>query len=289
VYDPRHSLLFAVNAGSDTFSVSRVDGDRLALEQVVPSGGGFPASIAVHKNLLYVLNAGETGVLQGFHIDGHSVRPLAGSTRTLGLTNSEPPFFLTSPGQVGFTPDGRWLIATTKASGSLIDVFAVAPDGRLSAAPTANPSATPVPFAFTFEPASGRLVTGEAGASAVSTYVVDSDGTLSDPRSLSDNQVALCWITRVRGFYYVSNTGSNTVSGYEIGRDGQPALVTPTGVVAATEAGTIDSASSGDRFLYVETGLAGTVDEFRVEGDGTLTSIGAVTGLPPGLEGIAAS
>jgi hypothetical protein len=41
--------------------------------------------------------------------------------------------------------------------------------------------------------------------------------------------------------------------------------------------------------LYDETGISGTVDEFRVSGDGTLTRIGTVTGLPSGLEGIAAS
>jgi hypothetical protein len=289
VYDGRHALLFAVNAGSDSLSVFRVNGDVLTLQQVLPSGGGFPASIAVHDNVLYVLNAGGTGIVQGFRIDGHQLHPIQGSARTLGLANTDPPFFLMSPGQVGFTPDGRKLIVTTKGSGSTIDVFAVSPDGRLSATPVRNPSATPVPFAFTFEPGSQRLVSGEAGISAVSTYVVGSDGTLSDPHSLSDGQVALCWITRVRGYYYVSNTGSNTVSGYTIGPGGEPSLVTPTGVVAGTEDGPTDSASSGDQFLYVETGIAGTVDEFRVNDDGTLTRIGTVTGLPPGVEGIAAA
>lgn len=286
VYDSAHRLLFAVNAGSDSLSVFRVDGDVLALQQVLPSGGGFPASIAAHDNLLYVLNAGGTGVLQGFRIDGHLLHPIEGSSRTLGLANTDPPFFLTSPGQVGFSPDGRQLIVTTKGSGSTIDVFAVAPNGRLSTTPVRNPSATPVPFAFTFEPGSQRLVSGEAGISAVSTYTVGADGTLSDPHSSSDGQVALCWITRVRGYYYVSNTGSNTISGYTIGSSGQPSLL---GVVAGTEVGPIDSASAGDRFLYVETGTSGTVDEFRVNDDGSLTRIGTVTGLPPGLEGIASS
>jgi Lactonase, 7-bladed beta-propeller len=289
VYDSRHGLLFAVNAGSDSLSVFRVDGDVLTLQQVLPSGGGFPASIAVHDNLLYVLDAGGTGIVQGFRIDGHQLHPIHDSARTLGLANTDPPFFLTSPGQIGFTPDGKQLIVTTKGSGSTIDVFAVSPNGRLSTTPVRNASATPVPFAFTFEPASQRLVSGEAGISAVSTYVVGADGTLSDPRSLSDGQVALCWITRVRGYYYVSNTGSNTVSGYTIGSNGQPSLLPPTGVVAGTEMGPIDSTASGDEFLYVETGVSGTVDEFRVDDDGTLTRIGTVAGLPPGLEGIAAT
>jgi 6-phosphogluconolactonase (cycloisomerase 2 family) len=288
VLDHGRSLLFAVNAGSDTFSVFGVRGDRLQLEQVVPSGGRFPASIAVHDNVLYVLNAGDTGVLQGFRIRGGHVDAIPGSTRSLGLANSDPPVFLTSPGQVGFTPDGRQLILTEKGSGDRIDVFAVEPDGLLSAAPTPNTSATPVPFAFTFAPAKQRLVVSEAGVSALSTYFVNPDGTLSDPHSLGDNQATQCWVTKVRDFYYVSNTNSNTISGYRIGADGQPALIGTTGVVGTTELGPVDSAASG-AFFYVQTGTAGTVDEFRVEGDGSLTKIGAVTGLPPGQEGIAAS
>jgi 6-phosphogluconolactonase (cycloisomerase 2 family) len=288
VYDHGNRLLFAVNAGSDTVSVFRVDGDLLVLEQVLPSGGGFPASIAVHRDLLYVLNAGDTGVLQGFRIAGDMLQPLAGSARSLGLANADPPGFLTSPGQVGFTPDGEQLIATTKASGSQIQVFDVGPDGLLSATAVHNPSATPVPFAFTFSHAN-RLVMGEAGVSAVTTYVVNDDGTLSAPHSLSDGQAALCWITRVRRFYYVSNTGSNNISGYRVEPDGQPMLIGPTGIVATTEMGPIDSAQSGSRFLYVETGVSGTIDEFRVNGDGTLAEIGKVVGLPPGIEGIAAT
>ena len=47
-------------------------------------------------------------------------------------------------------------------------------------------------------------------------------------------------------------------------------------------------ASSG-RFLYAETGSGSTVDEFRVESDGSLTPIGSVNDLPPGIEGIAAT
>src|SRR5215208_3551887 len=68
VYDERHSLIFAVNAGSDSVSVFRVNGTRLRLTDIDPSGGEFPASIAVYDDLVYVLNAGGTGIVQGFEI-----------------------------------------------------------------------------------------------------------------------------------------------------------------------------------------------------------------------------
>ena len=289
VYDGGHSLIFAVNAGSNSLSVFRVHGNRLALQDVLPSGGDFPASVAVHENLVYVLNAGGNGIVQGFRIHGHRVRPIDDSARSLGLANTDPPNFLMSPGQVGFTPDGRKLIATTKASRSTIDVFRVRRDGRLSETAVVNPSATPVPFAFTFD-RRNRLVMGEAGQSSVTTYTIRRDGSLADPQSQTDNQVALCWIIEARGFFYVSNTGSDTLSGYRIDEDGTPSLIGATGVVATTEPGPIDLATAdGGRFLYAQTGSTGTLDEFRVNGDGTLTKLGVVTGMPPGHEGIAAN
>jgi 6-phosphogluconolactonase (cycloisomerase 2 family) len=285
VYDREHRLLIAVNAGSNTVSAFRIHGDRLSLVDVLPSGGQFPASIAVHGDLAYVLNSGGTGIVQGFRVDRHGLITIPGSARSLGLANSDPPDFLASPGQVGFTPGGDKLLVTTKASTSAIDVFQVGPDGLLSAGPVVNPSATPVPFAFTFDPV-GRLVSGEAGTSSVTTYTIQPGGTLTAPRSQSDGQVALCWILRVGGFYYVSNTGSNTLSSFSIDSAGQPSLLNP--VAATTNPGTIDLASSG-RFLYAQTGTNGTVDEFRINADGSLVLLGVVDDLPPGTEGIAAT
>jgi 6-phosphogluconolactonase (cycloisomerase 2 family) len=284
-YDARHSLLIAVNAGSDTVTTFKVHGDRLQGRKVAPSGGQFPASVAVFGRLVYVLNAGGTGIVQGYWIRGHHLRPIPGSARTLGLANTNPPNFLTSPGQVGFSPNGRQLLVTTKASGSNIDVFRVRRNGTLSATPVVNASATPVPFAFTFTP-EGKLASGEAGASSLTTYALGGDGTLSDPRSASDGQTALCWILRVGGFYYVSNTGSNNVSSFTVGTDGTPSLL--AAVAAPTNAGPIDMTASG-RYLYVQTGTAGTIDGFRVNSDGSLTSVGSVSGLPAGQEGIASN
>ena len=47
-------------------TVFGVDGDRLTRRAVVASGGAFPVSVAVHGNLVYVLNARDGGSVQGF-------------------------------------------------------------------------------------------------------------------------------------------------------------------------------------------------------------------------------
>ena len=283
--DRGHALL-AVNAGSNSVSVFRLYGTDLALWQVVPSGGEFPTSIAVHGGLVYVLNAGGAGSLQGYVLVRGTLRPVPGSNRSLGLANTNPPNYLASPGQVGFSPGGSQVIVTTKNSGSDIDVFSVGFDGLLSLTPVVNASATPVPFAFSFDSA-GHIVVAEAGTSDVSVYSINADNTLTSLGSVTDGQTALCWIATANGFFYGSNAGSANLSAFQVSPGGVPALV---GVAASTEAGTTDAAvTPNDRFLYVENGGAGTVDEFHVNSDGTLFEIGMVTGLAIPMEGIAAS
>lgn len=125
----------------------------------------------------------------------------------------------------------------------------------------------------------GHYDTGGLGGTAASAPV--------------DPLAAPCWITSAKGTYYVANAGSAMLSGYRISRTGQLSLVTPSGVVATTGAGPIDMAVSRDgEFLYVQDGAAGTVDEFRVNRDGTLTKVGTLTGLPQfnagGMEGLVA-
>ena len=287
VHDRSHQLLFAVNAGSDTVSVFQVDGDQLELTQVIPSGGPFPVSIAVHRDLVYVLDAGLSGFVRGFRIDDDHLEPIEGSTRSLGLANTSPPFFLSSPAQVGFTPDGKHLLVTTKTS-NVVDVFAVEVDGRLSAEPIRNPDA-PVPFAFLFGPAN-QLVLVTAGDSSVATFSVARDGTLAAKGGpVPDGQAAACWIASAHEFHYVANTGSSDVSQYRARGDGTVALVNATaatGIPGATDM----TAAGGGKFLYVLSGTSSTVYAYRVDSDGSLSFVQTVP-VPGGadMEGIAAN
>jgi 6-phosphogluconolactonase (cycloisomerase 2 family) len=286
VYDDAHRLLFAVNAGSNTVSVFSVRGERLSLNQVVGSGGRFPVSIAVSGNRLAVLNALDGGSVQSYAIVLGHLLPLPGSRRALGLDPSATPQFTTTPGQVAFTPDGSRLIVTTKANGNDIDVFAVGPLGYLSARPVVNAEPGTVPFAVAFDRA-GDLVVAEAGTNAVATYELHNDGTLDLLDRVATGQAATCWISGVGDHFFASNAGSGSLSDAHVAAGGQLALVATT----TADPGTVDSAATPDgRFLYVQTGAQGIVDEFRIEADGTLTAVGAVT-VPDavGAEGIAAS
>ncbi len=278
-------VLVAVNGGSNSVSVFGVDGDRLSLREVVSSGGTLPVSVAVQDGVAYVLNAGGSGSVSGFRLLGGRLWPIAGSTRSLGLTPvTGPTMFLNTPGQVGFSPDGSQLIVTTKANGSHIDVFGVRWDGRLSSSPVANASATPVPFGFVFDRA-GHLVVAEAATSTLSTYDLHRDGTIAPISSVADGQAALCWIAESGRNVYVANAGSANVSAYQLDRNGNATL----GANTATAAGSIDLATTPDgQFLYAESGGTGSVLGFRIAPNGSLTPVGTATGLGTNLEGIVA-
>jgi DNA-binding beta-propeller fold protein YncE len=281
-YDPWHSLLYAVNAGSNTVSVFAVSGDHLALRQVLGSGGTFPVSVAVHGDLVYVVNALNGGSLQGYRVLGGFLVP--GSGRALGLNPSASPQFTNTPGQVAFTPDGSKLIVTTKANGNDIDVFDVGFGGWLSA-PVVNSEPGTVPFAISFD-AYGHLVIAEAGPNALATFTISGHGTLTQLDAVGTGQAATCWVAPAGSFLFASSAGSAAESGFTDAADGQLTLLGAT----ATDAGTVDaSAAAGGQFLYVQTGGAGIVDEYAVGAGGALSQQGEVT-VPDavGGEGIVA-
>jgi 6-phosphogluconolactonase (cycloisomerase 2 family) len=281
-YDPWHSLLYAVNAGSNTVSVFAVSGDQLALRQVLGSGGTFPVSVAVHGDLVYVVNALNGGSLQGYRVRGGFLVP--GSGRALGLNPSASPQFTNTPGQVAFTPDGSKLIVTTKANGNDIDVFDVGFGGWLSA-PVVNSEPGTVPFAISFD-AYGHLVIAEAGPNALATFTISGHGTLTQLDAVGTGQTATCWVAPAGSFLFASSAGSAAESGFTDAADGQLTLLGAT----ATDAGTVDaSAAAGGQFLYVQTGGSGIVDEYAVGAGGALSQQGEVT-VPDavGGEGIVA-
>ncbi len=271
-YDQADGLLYAVNAGSDTISVFAVFGDRLALRQVLGSGGSFPVSIAVHGNVVYVLNAENGGSVQGYVSAFGHLLPIPGSGRALGLNPTASPQFTNTPGQIAFSPDGSKLIVTTKANGSDVDVFRVFGFGQLSQTPVVNSEPGTVPFAITFD-REGNLVIAEA-AGALASFRLNWNGTVTLLDSVATEQAATCWVAAAGSRFYTSNAGSASLTGFQSGFGGALTLLGDT----KTDGGTVDAAVSGDaRFLYVQTGAAGDVDEFAIGAGGALSEIGSVT------------
>ncbi|MDL9979401.1 lactonase family protein [Microbacterium sp. ASV49] len=275
--------LFAVNAGSNTITSFAIRGDRLVRLQTTGSGGDAPVSIATHDRRVFVLNARGGGSIQGYLNVGGLLVKVPAWHRDLGLNPAATPQFVTTPGQIAFTPDGSKLIVTTKANTNAFDVFSTAGFG-LSASPVVTTVPGTVPFGIQFD-AAGHLVAVEAGPSAIATFTVNADGSLTQLAWAATGQAAACWVVVSGAYAYTSNAGSASLSGYRLGTVGSLTALGNT----ATDPGTVDAATAGG-FLYVQTGATGTVDEFRMGADGSLTKVGSV--LVPdavGGEGIVAS
>jgi 6-phosphogluconolactonase (cycloisomerase 2 family) len=282
-----NSDLIAVNAGSDTVSVFAVNGTSLTPIQQISSDGQFPDSIAANGRYVAVLNAGGTGSVAEFSWFNNRLVALPGQVRSLGLDNTTPPDFHHGVGQVGYTPNGQHLVITGKLSDNSYLVYGVSNNGSLSSAPVITPAVNALPFSFTFDGA-GNLVATEASNSSVSTYRVNASGSLTDLGTVSDGAAALCWISGANGYFFGSNAGSGTISSFDESPTGAPALVNAT--AATAHAGTTDSVISPDgKYLYVESGGAGTVDAYAIGATGALTQIETIFNIPVASEGIAAS
>lgn len=281
-----HTLLFAANAGSGTVSVFRVRGASLKLIEQASSGGSEPLSIAQNGSLVYVLNGAAAGSVVGFRWDDRQLRQIPNSTTFLSGTSA-------GGSSVAISPDAKWLVVTERLTNS-IDTFPIRRDGTLGPI-VVNKSTAPGVFSAAFAP-NGALIVSETGPpSALSSYAIQSNGTLSAiTQSIPTFGAANCWnaITPNGEFVYTSNAGSSTVSGFTIGKTGALAPINGTVVgVNPPGSGNLDIAVSSDgKFVYTLNSASGSVGSFAIQQDGSLLLVNEVGGLPKavGFNGIAA-
>jgi 6-phosphogluconolactonase (cycloisomerase 2 family) len=134
-----------------------------------------------------------------------------------------------------------------------------------------------------------------ANGSAISSYSVLGNGTISAiSQSVPTLGAANCWnaISPNGQWVYVSNAGSSTISGFDIGNGGalRPIGATVVGINPAG-AGNLDIAVSSDNgYVYTLNSATGTIGVFAIQKGGSLVNIGQVEGLPKaaGFNGIAA-
>lgn len=280
-----HSLLFAVNAGSGTVAAFSVRKSWLTLVDKAPSGGSEPVAVAQWRDLVYVLNAGGSGTVAGFRLsaDGHLQRIRKASA------------YLSSNGaggsSISISPDGQFLWVVERLANN-IDTFRIKADGTLTPI-VVNASRGPGAFAATFDPQGTVIVseTGPAGTTnqaATSSYSIQPDGMLSViSLSVPSQGSANCWnaVTPNGKWVYVSNSASDTLSGYAIGKGGTLTPIAGT-VVGTNPPGSINldlAVSTNGKYLYTLNSGTGTVAIFRIQADGTLESLGEAKDCRPRL------
>ncbi|MBA3798849.1 MAG: lactonase family protein [Actinomycetota bacterium] len=286
-------FLYAANAGSDDVTVFSVNGTQLTFLQKVYAGDN-PNSLTINGNLLYVLDGSVAGNgIRGFRrtADG-TLTPLPFSFRLL----SSP---IAVPGQVEFSPDGRFLLVTQKTTNVLltppdaIDVFRVLPGGLTLPMPQRMASNGLRPFSLAFRNDSQLLVVesfnAADGASAASSYRLTDNGTLEViSGSIPNQQTDTCWvvITKDGRYAFTANFGSGTISSYRFAPNGQVVLVEGNAAFLGMDSQPVDLALSADsRYLYLLLRGTGGVASFRIQDDGGLSPLGVVTGGLPVADG----
>ena len=279
----------------------------------------MPVAIASHNNLVYVINEGELSpdlfgarpTMTGYFL-GHDgkLTPIPNSARVTGSPDAEP-------GDILFSPDGKYLIITDKFAETYIHVLAVDEDattheiGRYVAN---NPA--PLGAAFTqhrilgVTEANARFVngvrTGVTNGSTTSTYRLTEEGALEAISvAVPTEQTVDCWIrfTPDSHYAYVTNKGSGSVSSFSVSSEGELTLLQS---IAADTGGAfsepIDEDITADgKFLYVVSPMgslknftipippnSGALKGYRIEEDGTLTPVVTVEGFPISIVGVVA-
>jgi 6-phosphogluconolactonase len=280
--------LLVGNVGSDEISLFAVDDSALTLSDTVSSGGSTPTSIAVHGQLVYVLNNGSASI-DGFEIADGKLRPLADSKRPLSQEGADG-------AQIAFSPDGTTLVVTERGTNS-ISSYAVDARGYADG-PTTIPSAGQTPYGFGFTEGGALVVTeafgGDIGKAAASSYALAAPGKLEPViGSVADTRSEVCWaaVSKDGRYVYVTNFGDCTISSYSIRDDGGIELAEAVaGSTRIGKAGVRDEAISSDgRFLYALDADAQKVHGWSVGPNGKLAEIGAFEGVPSTVAGLAAS
>jgi 6-phosphogluconolactonase (cycloisomerase 2 family) len=288
-------LMFVVNPGSNDISVFRVTDQGLTLLHRVASGGQQPLSVTVHDDLLYVVNGGGNvgGVdnITGFRVgeDG-TLTQIINSSRPLSSA-------VTAPAEIEFTPNGKVLVVTEKATNNLA-TYTVGSDGRASG-PIVTPSGVITPFGFDIGNRNQLFLSDDfndaPGQGAMSTFTIADDGTLHLVSSVVQaHESGACWVSLHKGgrFALLQDTVSGVISVYSVNKE--DGSVTFAHSFPSPFASTDLDFSHDGRFLLAvdpDENLQGSpgVLAWRFNpDDGTVSFLSSVRNLPRTIDGLIA-
>ena len=307
--DRERSLLFAVNQGSDTVAVFRVEDDG-ALTPVAgspfPSRGLAPAAVGVAGDLVVVANKAGDGVralqeeqpsFAAFRLQGSRLEPVG--TSVLG----EPG---TSPTQAFVLPGTRTVVSS-ELTGPF-RIFRLADDGSLTEAPGSPlaperslfpPGFTGAQFAIGFAAhPRERLFCAELPLrSKLLVYEYDEAGALRFLHAVDvPGAVLPCWSAiDPRGrFLYTANAGNGTVSAFDLSDPRAPRHLQTLALREGSNPWGLALDPSGRTLFVVDpratlkvpAGRGNRLHALRVAADGTLSEPEPPVRLPVGSDAV---
>jgi 6-phosphogluconolactonase (cycloisomerase 2 family) len=251
------SFVYAVNSGSGSFSTFRIgQGGELTLIATTPSGGTRPVSIAIHGNLLFVLNQGISAIEQEGPVDagvypfilGTDGIPVAAAATGVSISAAD------APSDVLFTGNGLRLAVMCSGTNA-IRSYDVDASGNLSNSQLIDVGSQPVGGASNARLAwcgFSTVVEDPGAASVVSFNAEDALSIVSQVPAAADQDP--CWATTDTGGFrlWTSNFLPRSLTLYSIASDGsltRQGAYEPPAIDDGTGALDIGVSSDG-RFLY---------------------------------------
>ncbi|MEA2478780.1 MAG: hypothetical protein QOJ07_702 [Thermoleophilaceae bacterium] len=297
----QHTLLFAVNQGSDTIAVFQIQANG-GLQPVAgspfPSQGKGPSSLGLSANTLVVSNKAQDGVR-----DLTKVRPnyttftVAGDGKLTPVPNSNIEAEPGSSPTDASVPAAGGVVFGTEESGP-IRGFSVDPSGVIKQAAD-SPYDPPAPaytpnfddskkFALGVIPHPTQKIVyiGLPTVPALAVYSYDDTGKLTFEKSVPVAGTYLpCWIdiTKDGHWLYTSNADTDNVAAFDTSDPKNPKQIQTLGFQTPGNPWN-ERLSPDDKFLFVNTprdtlkvpeGEGNTQHVLKIGGDGTLTEISA--------------
>jgi Lactonase, 7-bladed beta-propeller len=230
VLDAGSSMLFAVNGGSDSVALFRVnrDGSLTTIPgSPVSSLGTDPTSVAVSGSTLLVADTAQDPNRPELTQPDYASLSLRRSDELLsGIPRSVIATDIGStPSQILFSPDGKVAFGNNFVGGTLLS-FAVSENGRLTQTGEQAPpeglfepsGAAPDPLGLAVHPSARILYVGLPFISQLGVYRYNDRGRLTFVGSVANSGAANCWlVTNNSGDrLYTANTGDRSVSVFDI-------------------------------------------------------------------------
>lgn len=237
VTNEARTLLFAVNAGSDTVAVFHVEADGSltpAAGSPFPSGGKAPASVGVRGSELFVANKAQDGErkLRSTSASYATFRIAPdGSLAPIGTPSRAPP--RSSPTQTYVPPHTGQLMVATEESGPF-RAFTVDAQGVLHQGPNSplelddrvflpgTRRGNVWPQGLIAHPKLPLIYAGVANIRRLVVYQYDAAGRLSYVSSqVNKGTILPCWtqINATGTRLYTGNAGSQNISVFDISKD----------------------------------------------------------------------
>lgn len=291
----KHQFLFAVNGGSDTIAVFRINPDGSLMPvpgSPFPSGGSNPVSVGLTPDgILGVVNKDQDPGNPGQFLPNYTSFRVTPQGRMIPVPRSVITVDAgSSPSQALISPSGRLLFGAD-FMGELVRSFQIAPSGRLVPADAVSPPAAlfqpsgapPFPLGLAAHPTRPLLYVGLVTINRLGVYHYDHGGGLRFVQSVPNSGTAICWllVNKNATRLYTSNTGDPSISVYDLTRDPSTPVEIQKVILRSNGNCFQFALDSSEQFLHVVTQQsaptqdvsANAINVLKVDHNGMLTEV----------------